>query len=148
MIRADRARVVSFAGGSAIPPAVGRRPRPKISRIDSGSRNRTGNRDKKERRIKPAPMQPITSKINIRNCGSKDKPKLKSVNSITISTSPRRRSQRRAVRGSGLAFIASAAEAPARKTKAGAQKWVIHRVKKSNGVVTARSVGVLVRDQP
>src|SRR5580704_807960 len=40
-----------------------------------------------------------------------------------------------------------AMEVPARKTKAGAQKWVIQRVKKSPGVVTARLVGALVRDQ-
>src|SRR5580658_8316820 len=40
-----------------------------------------------------------------------------------------------------------AMEVPARKTKAGAQKWVIQRVKKSRGVVTVRSVGWWVRDQ-
>src|SRR5580704_11311066 len=40
-----------------------------------------------------------------------------------------------------------AMEVPARKTKAGAQKWVIQRVKKSPGVVTARLAGELVRDQ-
>src|SRR5580692_10858032 len=40
-----------------------------------------------------------------------------------------------------------AAGVTARKTTAGAQKWVIQRVKKRRGVVTARSVGLWVRDQ-
>ena len=39
-------------------------------------------------------------------------------------------------------------EVPARKTNAGAQKWVIHLVKKSQGVVVARLVGSIASDAP
>ncbi len=50
-------------------------------------------------------------------------------------------------RVSGLFLMESAAEAPDRKTKDGAQECVIQRVKKNNGVVAARSVGLWVWDQ-
>jgi hypothetical protein len=39
-------------------------------------------------------------------------------------------------------------EVPARKINVGAQKWVIHLVKKSQGVVVVRLVGSIARDAP
>jgi hypothetical protein len=42
------------------------------------------------------------------------------------------------------AFRYIQADVPAKKTNAGAQKWVIQRVKNKRGVVVARSVGLCV----
>jgi hypothetical protein len=38
------------------------------------------------------------------------------------------------------------AEVPAKKTNIGAQKWVIHLVKKRNGVVVCKSVGFVKKE--
>ena len=105
------------------------------------------SRESKDSRIIPAPIVPITSKISTRNRGSKENPKFMIVNSTAIRIRPRRRSQLRVERGLVERASWMAMDVPARKTKAGAQKWVIHRVKKSKGVVTARLVGELVLDQ-
>ena len=106
-----------------------------------------GRRDNCDSRINPAPIVAITSNISSRNCGSKESAKLTTVNSTAINISPLPSSQRRAVFGSGLALREMAAETPDRNTKDGAQKCVIQRVKKNNGVVAARSVGLWVWDQ-
>src|SRR5580658_4839766 len=94
-----------------------------------------GRRDKKDNRTMPAPMVAMTSNMSTRKCGSKNKPKLTIVNSIRTSVRPRVKRKRRPAALSGVAWSESQAEVPERKTKAGAQRWVIHRVKKISGVV-------------
>jgi hypothetical protein len=67
-------------------------------------------------------------------------PKLMTVTSSRISHSPRVR-RKRASSARVRPVPATHALAPARKTKAGAQKWVIQRVANSARSVWARSVG-------
>lgn len=136
-----------LGAGIAIGGGNGSRSWPKKIRAVMGRSQRNGSLDKNDSRIIPAPIVPITSKRRNRNFGSKDIPKFIMVNSTAMRIRPRRRSQRRVERGSVLLASCMATEVPARKTNAGAQKWVIQRVKKSRGVVTARLVGEFVRDQ-
>src|ERR1700722_13311449 len=115
----------------------GRRSWPKKISAVTRISQRIGSRDKNDRKIIPTPIVAITSKTRSRNFRSKDIPKFTMVNSTAMRIRPRRRSQRRVCRGSLFRVSWMAAEVPARKTKAGAQKWVIQRVKKRRGVVTA-----------
>jgi hypothetical protein len=68
------------------------------------------------------------------------------VNSRIISQIPLDIKNRLLAARSFLFFMEIKAEVPDKKTKIGAQKWVIHLVKKSNGVVVARFSGSCVKE--
>ena len=97
------------------------------------------------RMINPKPIVAITSKITLWNPGSKYNPKFTNVNSRRINQSPRL--IKNFLVSTMLVFLrARYTDVPARKTKMGAHKYVIQRVKKSKGVVVSRLVGFCVMD--
>jgi hypothetical protein len=100
-----------------------------------------GSLSRNERIINPNPIAAITSKSNILKCRSNQIAKLITVNSIIISQIPLVINNRLVDSRSFLFFIDMKADVPARNTKTGAQKWVIQRVKKSNGEVVTRFRG-------
>ena len=70
--------------------------------------------------------------------------KLIKVSSKIINHNPRLNKKFLLVTMFAFLLNESQAETPDRKTNVGAHKWVIQRVKKRNGVVVARSVGLWV----
>ena len=101
--------------------------------------DRGNNRDKT---INPTPKAPITSKMKRWKPASKNIPKFTTVNSSSSNQMPR------FIRNFLVSTIFLSfwnerkAEVPARKTKMGAHKCVIQRVKKRMGVVVDRLVGL------
>ena len=80
------------------------------------------------------PSDQITRRPNVLNLTSKNQAKLTIVNSIKISHSPRFNKK---PDNCLTVFLLPTinAESPARKLNAGAQKWVIHLVKKMGNVL-------------
>src|SRR5258705_9364881 len=86
------------------------------------------------------PIAQITWRIIIWYKGSKRQPKVM----IMISTKTKNKplfKRNKLISFFVLFRLMRKIEVPARKTKIGAQKWVIHRVKKRSGKVVSRFVG-------
>jgi hypothetical protein len=96
--------------------------------------------------MNPNPIAAITSNINILKCMSNHNAKFITENSSMISQIPLVIKNLLLPAMSFLFFMEIKAEVPERKTKTGAQKWVIHRVRKSNVVVVDRFKGSWVRE--
>src|SRR5215204_1151509 len=114
-------------------------------RTDSKSSHFGGKRSRKDNRRQPAPIAEITRNIMIRKCTSKESAKLISVSSSRINHNP-------LLRRNETAFACSSflhnrkTETPDRKTKVGAHKCVIQRVKNRTPEVVLKSKGFCVRE--
>ncbi len=105
---------------------------------------RSGSSTRPASRTIDTPITQMTWKMRVWNPSSNSHPQRTSVSSTSTSHSPRV-ARKRASSGRDRRVPARKADAPARKMKTGAQKWVTQRVKKSPGVVvssvTVGSVG-------
>ena len=102
---------------------------------------RNGSHINPARAIMLTPNAHITRKAIMGNEGSKNQAKFTTVNSRNISHKPL------VSKNLDNAFLpfrcpTRKAEVPDRNINAGAQKWVIHRVKNSDAFVCVRSVGL------
>lgn len=95
--------------------------------------------------MNPKPMAAMTWNKNVRKWMSYQTQKLTMVSSSTTRKIPRVKRNRLLSLGSVRRCMDSHAEVPERKTKLGAHRCVIQRVKKRMGVVVFRSVGLWIR---
>src|SRR5579862_4975482 len=99
--------------------------------------------------IKPKPIAAITCEKRTEKCMSKKTAKLLIVKLTTMSQIPLVIRKRLAALTSRLPLMDRKADTPDKKTKVGAHRWVIQRVKKSPGVVVCKLVALsVIEDAP